>query len=329
MIKVVQFGLGPIGQQLTRFLSERSGVKIVAAIDPDPNKAGKDIGELCGLGKLGVNISPSLSSAIKIGDADVAVISTVSSLEKIESQIRDAADYNLHVVSTCEEMSYPSSLQPACAKRIHDYCEQKGVVCIGTGVNPGFLMDYLPAVFTSICRRVDHVQVERYQNATYRRIPFQQKIGVNLTGQEFSDKGDALKHVGLPESVYMIASTLNWKLDKVDEVIEPVFANGDTKSGDRVIPEGKALGLHQTAKGYVNGKEVISLIFHAAIGVESSHDTIEIKGEPGFRSTVPGGINGDVATSAIIVNAIKSVSKMKPGFRTMLDAPVPSWFAEA
>lgn len=329
MLSIVQLGLGPIGQQLTRFLAERNGLKIIAAIDPDPQKAGKDIGELCGIDKLGVTISPDLSSAMKPGDADVAVISTVSTLEKMEAQIKDAADFGMHVVSTCEEMSHPLHTKPECASRIHSYCEEKGVACLGTGVNPGFLMDYLPTVLTSICRKVDHVKVERYQNATYRRIPFQQKIGVNLTDTEFREKGDALKHVGLPESVYMIAAAMNWKLDKVDEKIEPVFADEDTKSGDRIIPKGKALGLHQTAYGYVNGKEIISLIFHAAIGTGNSHDTIKISGEPDFHSTIPGGINGDVATSSIIVNSIRSVMKMKPGFRTMLDAPVPAWFSEA
>lgn len=329
MLKIVQLGLGPIGQQLTRFLSERKGITIVAAVDPAPDKAGKDIGELAGIGKSGVVISADLSSALEKGDADVAVISTVSSLEKMEMQIKNAADFGLDIVSTCEEMSYPYQLQSECTSRIHSYCKEKGVTCLGTGVNPGFLMDYLPAVLTSICRKVDHVKVERYQDATYRRIPFQQKIGVDLTGAEFSEKGNALKHVGLPESVYMIAAALNWKLDRVDENIDPVFAEEDTKTGDRIIPKGKTLGLHQTAKGYVDGKEVISLIFRAAIATENSHDTIKISGEPDFHSTIPGGINGDVATSSIIVNAMRSVSKMKPGFATMLDAPVPSWFAEA
>lgn len=329
MLKVVQLGLGPIGQQLTRFLSERKGIVIVGAVDPDPDKFGKDIGELCGLDAMGVAIAADLSSAIKPGDADVAVISTISKLEKMEAQIKAAADFNLHVVSTCEEMSHPIVTQSGRVSRIHDYCKEKGVVCLGTGVNPGFLMDFLPAVLTSICQRVDHVKVERYQNATHRRIPFQQKIGVNLTATEFKDKGDALKHIGLPESVYMIAAALHWKLDRVDEKIEPVYADADTESGDRIITKGKTLGLHQTARGYVNGKEVISLIFHAAVGTENPHDTVHISGNPDFQSTIPGGINGDVATSAIVVNAIRSVPKMKPGFRTMLEVPVPAWFSEA
>lgn len=327
MIKVVQLGLGPIGQQLTHYLTERKGIQIVAAVDPDPAKTGKDLGELAGLSKMGIPISSDLPSAMKRQEADVAVISTVSSLQKVESQIKEAADFKLNIVSTCEELSYPFKTQPEIAGRINGYCSENGVSCIGTGVNPGFLMDYLPAVLSSVCRKVDHVKVERVQDARHRRIPFQQKIGAGLTKEEFKAKENSIRHVGLTESVYLLAHALNWELDRVDEVLTPIIAESKIELENTTINKGNVAGVQQVAKGYMNDKELISLVFKAAAGLNHSYDSIEITGEPGIRSTIEGGVNGDVATSAIIVNTIRSIVNMKAGLKTMLDIPTPAYFS--
>ena len=320
-------GLGPIGQQLTCYLSERPGIEIVGAVDPDRGKAGKDIGSLAGIGKSGISISSDLPSALEKVQADVAVISTLSSLQKVESQIKEAADYKLHVVSTCEELSHPFETQPELAERIDEYCEKKGIACVGTGVNPGFLMDYLPAVLSSVCRKVEHINVERFQDARHRRVPFQQKIGAGLTEQEFREKKDSIRHVGLTESVYLLADALKLKLDRVEETLNPVVAEAAVELENLSIRQGDIAGVRQIAKGYIKGKEIIQLDFKAAVGLDESHDTIRITGEPGFTSTIPGGVNGDIATSAIVVNAIRSIIKASPGLRTMLDIPAPSYFS--
>ncbi len=170
MINVLQLGLGPIGQRLTRYLSERDGIQIVGAVDPDPQKVGKDLGKHAGDEELGITISPDLNSCAAVEQADVAVISTVSSLEKMETQIQEVADCGLDIVSTCEELSHPWQTQPECARRIDNYCKEKDISCVGTGVNPGFLMDYLPSVLTSVCQEVKHIKVERIQDARPRRI---------------------------------------------------------------------------------------------------------------------------------------------------------------
>lgn len=320
-------GLGPIGQQLTRYLTERSGIEIVGAVDPDPGKVGKDIGNLAGQEKSGITISSDLPSAMQNVHADVAVISTLSTLQKVESQIKEAAELKLNVVSTCEELSHPFKTQPEIAARIDKYCVKNDIACVGTGVNPGFLMDYLPAVLTSVCRRVEHVKVERFQDARHRRVPFQQKIGAGLTQSEFKAREDSIRHVGLTESVYLLANALNLKLDRVEETLTPVVAEAAVDMENLNIRKGDIAGVRQIAKGYVNGKEIIQLDFKAAVALGESHDTIRITGEPSFTSTIPGGINGDIATSAIVVNAIRSIGKASPGLRTMLDIPAPSHFS--
>lgn len=327
MINVIQLGLGPIGQRLTRYLFEREGIQIVGAVDPDPQKVKKDVGEHADIKALGVSISPNLDSCAAIRQADVAIISTVSFLEKMEVQIREVADYGLDIVSTCEELSHPWKTHPECAHRINDYCKEKDISCVGTGVNPGFLMDYLPSVLTSVCREVKHIKVERIQDARPRRKPFRDKIGAGLTGTEFEENRGAIRHVGLPESVHMIAEAMNWKLSEVSETMHPVFAEKTISMDSGKVQEGDVAGVRQVVRGYQSDSEVITLVFKAAVGIEESHDSIHIIGSPTFTSTIDGGINGDIATSAIIVNAIRSISRAAPGLKTMLDITAPAYFS--
>ncbi|WP_441000339.1 NAD(P)H-dependent amine dehydrogenase family protein [Fodinibius sp. SL11] len=327
MIKVIQLGLGPIGQRLARYLVERDGIQIVGGVDPDPKKVGKDVGILAGFEDLGIPISPTLEECSATDSADVAVISTVSSLQKMESQIKEVVDYGLDIVSTCEELSHPWQTQPRIAQSIDEHCKQKEVACIGTGVNPGFLMDYLPSVLTSVCREVSQVKVERVQDARPRRKPFRDKIGAGLTKSEFEAKRDKIRHVGLTESVYLIGDAMNWELNNVREKMMPILTETHIKTESGTVAKGDVAGVRQIARGYQGDEEVITLIFEAAVGIEDSHDSIQITGTPSFTSNIAGGINGDIATSAIIVNALQSITQAAPGLKTMLDIHAPAYFS--
>jgi len=328
MLRVVQMGLGPLGQKIVKYALERKGIVYVGAVDPAPDKVGKDLGKLCGRKALGVIVHSDLASALKGQQADVAIITTLSSLAKVESQITEAASYKLPIVSTCEELSYPFGIQPELSTRIHEVCKRNGVACLGTGVNPGFLMDYLPSVLTSVCQHVDKVTVRRFQDASSRRIPFQKKIGAGLTLEEFNAKVDegTLRHVGLTESIHMIAASLNWRLDKTTETLRPVIAKRLISTGYKKIRKGQACGVEQIGRGFVGTKEIIRLHFRAAVGEKRSYDSVEITGEPSLVSTIRTGVNGDIATCAITLNALRSVLKASPGLKSMLDIPVPGFF---
>jgi 4-hydroxy-tetrahydrodipicolinate reductase len=327
-MKIVQIGIGPLGQKLVRFALERGGIEIVAAVDTDPKKVDRDLGEVCSLKPLGITVGKDLKSALKRKKADVAVFTTLSSLIAHEEQIREAAQANMRIVSSCEELSFPWQTQPRVAKRIDNFCKKMGVACVGTGVNPGFLMDYLPSVLTSVCQKITKIRVTRVQDASKRRIPFQKKIGAGLTRSQFKAKvpGGTLRHVGLIESLHMIAHSMNWKLDRTAESLKPVVAKEAITSGYVRIEPGIVCGVDQIARGYLGKKEVIRLEFRAAVGEKESYDSIEINGTPSIKSTVPWGINGDIATCAIIINAIRSIMRVEPGLKTMLDLPVPTYF---
>ena len=134
MIRIIQVGLGPLGQKTVQFLKDKKNVKIVGAVDIDESIIGKDLGKHCGLKPMGVNIKGNLKSALGRKKADVAVLTTQSSLKSVAEQINEAAELGLNVVSTCEELSYPWNLQPALAKKIDRICKKNNVACLGTGV---------------------------------------------------------------------------------------------------------------------------------------------------------------------------------------------------
>lgn len=328
MLRVVQMGLGPLGQKIVKYALERKGIAYVGAVDPARDKIGKDLGKLCGRKPMGITVQGDLASALKGQEADVAIVTTLSSLAMVESQISEAASFKLPIVSTCEELSYPFGIQPEISTRIHEVCKRNGVACLGTGVNPGFLMDYLPSVLSSVCQDVQKVTVRRVQDASSRRVPFQKKIGAGLTVEQFDAKVDegTLRHVGLTESIHMIAASLNWRLDKTTETLRPVIAKRLISSGYMKIRKGEACGVEQIGRGFMGNTEVIRLHFRAAVGEKRSYDTIEINGMPDITSTIRGGVNGDVATCAITLNALRSVLKASPGLKSMLDIPVPGFF---
>ena len=328
MINTVHVGIGPLGQKVLRYAVERGCFNIVGAVDSDPEKAGKDLGQLCGIEPLGITIRDNLADAIKGQSVDVALVTTVSSIVALESQVAEIANAKLNIVSTCEELFYPWKTNPEVAKRIDEICRSNGVACVGTGVNPGYLMDLLPTVLSGLCQNVSKVEVWRVQDASVRRVPFQQKIGAGLTLEQFEAKRKAgtLRHVGLPESVDFIAERLGFKLDKSTESLEPVIAESQIDTGYKPIAKGMTCGVHQVGRGFVGDEEVITLNFRAAVGEPESYDQVHIDGEPEIKSRIAGGVNGDIATCAITLNAVRSILQSGPGLKTMAQIPPIAYF---
>ncbi len=323
MINTVHLGIGPLGQRVVNYAVERGCFNIVGAVDTDPDKVGKELGELCGIEPLGITVGSNLDEAIGGKSAEVALVTTVSSIVSMESQVVELAKAKLHIISTCEELFFPWNTQPEVSRRIDQICRENGVVCLGTGINPGYMMDFLPTALSGVCQDVKSVKVWRVQDASVRRIPFQQKIGAGLTLEEFEAQKSTgtLRHVGLPESVDFIANRLGWKLDRNIVTLEPVIADKDIDTGYKPVARGMACGLHQVGRGFVGDREVITLTFRAAVGEPESYDQVQIEGEPTIQSKIVGGVNGDIATCAITLNAVRSVLEANPGLKTMGQIP--------
>ena len=328
-IKVLMYGLGPIGAAVARQVASRKGFQIVGAVDIDRAKIGLDLGDVIGLGKkLRVRITNDAAGAIKAGKPDVAVLCTSSSLKAIMPQIEGVLKKKVAIVSTTEELSYPVGKNRALAKKIDALAKKAKVAVVGTGVNPGFAMDALPITLTGICERVDSIRIDRIQDARSRRLPFQQKIGSGLNTEQFAQKvkDGSVRHVGLAESVTMIADAMGWKLDKVTDEIQPKIADKGVESELIAVDPGYVCGIIQDGIGYVKGKPVITLHMEAYLGAPESYDAVTVEGHPRITQKIAGGLHGDIATASITVNSIPKILRVSPGLRTMADMPIPSWF---
>jgi 4-hydroxy-tetrahydrodipicolinate reductase len=329
-IRVIQVGLGPIGLAVARQMIERSGYEVVAAVDIDPDKVGRNLGELCGLEQpVEVVVETDLAEVTSRGGADVVAHCTGSSLEGVMKQLETILDSGLPIVSTTEELAYPQCAQPALADRLDTLARQASVAMVGTGVNPGFAMDTVPIVMSAACERVDSIAVERIQDAARRRMPFQKKIGAGLEPDAFREKVDLreIRHVGLTESIAMIADAMGWTLDEITDVIEPKVATDPVASEYISVEAGQAAGLVQDGTGYRNGKALISLHMEAYLGSPETYDSIQITGSPNLSVKIDGGIPGDIATAAVAVNTLPRILKAAPGLHTMRDLELPSWWS--
>jgi hypothetical protein len=328
-IKVVHVGLGPIGAGVVRQVAERKGFRIVGAADIDPAKVGRDLGDIAHVGRaLRVKISDDVKKTIKKTKPDVVVLCTSSSLKKVTPQIEEILKLKVPIVSTTEELAYPTKPNMKYARAIHQLAKKYKVAVLGTGVNPGFVMDALPIMLTGVCERVESLRIDRIQDARIRRLPFQQKIGAGLTREQFQAKVDdgSVRHVGLAESVSMIADAVGLKLDRISDEIQPKMATLTVASEFLAVDPGYVCGLIQDGIGYRNGLPVITLHMEAYLGAPESYDAVEIVGSPALKMKLAGGVHGDIATAAIVVNSLPRILEVAPGLHTMRDMPLASFF---
>lgn len=327
-LRVMHIGLGPIGAAIVRQVADHSLLKTVAAIDIDPNKLNRDVGEVVGLERrLRVRVSLDIGPTIKASKPDVVVLSTSSSIGRVAPQIESILKYKVPVVSTTEELSYPAAANRRIAARLDAAARKAKVAVLSTGVNPGFVMDALPIALTAACERVDSIRVDRVQDARIRRLPFQQKIGAGLTEEQFRVKVEdgSVRHVGLAESIQMIADALGWKLDRVTDEIRARVADRAVEGDLLAVDPGYVSGIIQDGVGVVGGEPRIVLHMEAYLGAPESYDAVTIEGSPRIYSKIEGGLHGDIATASLVVNAIPRVVEATPGLRTMRDMPLPSF----
>lgn len=325
-MRVLCYGLGPIGLGIARLAAARPGIEIVGAVDVDPSKVGRDLGELLGGAPNGVAVTDSVAQAMAAGP-QVVLHATSSSLARVTAQLEELAALGADVVSTCEELSYPWAAQPQIAAHLDRTAKAHNVTLLGTGINPGYAMDALPLMLTAPCASVRSVRVTRVVDAARRRGPLQKKVGAGLSEAEFAEqvRAGSVRHVGLPESLAMLAGSLGWPLDTVHDTIEPVIAQQPIVTEFVRVEAGQVAGVRQIASGTRNGGEVVRLELQMYVGAADPRDEIEIDGDPPIRAVVPGGFHGDIATAAIVVNAAPAVVRAAPGLATMMDVGVVHW----
>jgi hypothetical protein len=324
-IRAIQYGMGPIGASIVKLMREKESIEIVGAIDTDPAKVGKDLGEVVGAADApwGVKVSGDARGVLE-QSADIVMHTTSSSLPKVADQLLACLDVGSCVVSTCEELSYPYRTHPELAAKLDKAAKENGVALVGTGVNPGFVMDKLVITLAAVSQTINHVKALRIVDAGKRRLPLQKKIGAGMSVEEFKEKvtEGVIKHVGLPESVAMVADSLGLKVDEITETIGPKVATERVQTEFLTVEAGQAAGVHQIARGLSDGKELIYMELQMYVGAKEPADTIELQGHPNISLVIPGGSHGDIATASVAVNSIPAILEAASGLRTSRDLAI-------
>ncbi len=328
-IRVVIYGLGAIGSLIARRALRRKNLEIIGGIEINPEKVGKDLGEVLGLGeKLGAKVVHDKDALdfLMENRPDAVIHSTLTFLDKIYPQLVRCIKARANVVSTAETLAYPWYRYPELATLIDEMAKKYEVTVLGTGVNPGFIFDSLPAFLTSVCVDVKKIHVIRSIDAAKRRFPFQKKYGLGMDPEEFREKlsrGEITAHVGYAESILLIASMIGVELDRVEEGQEPVIADKAMETQYFKIKPGQVCGIRGYGIGYHNGEEFIRLELLAAVG-RKDYDEIVIEGEPPMKWRNEYGTSGDIATAAMVINMVPRVVRAPPGLLTMKDMQIPS-----
>ena len=329
--RVLQIGFGSLGRHISESILNRDNLKLLGVVDANPNLTNKPLREL-----LSTNLETSLSiqedlhtflDEQKDSPADVAIVATSSSLEAVFPTIELCLRHGMDVLSICEQLSFPYKKQPDLASKLNEIALETGKTVLGTGINPGYLMDLLPVILTAPCQSVHTIHVTRNMNSSRRRHSFQKKIGTSMSQEEFRkniDEGHITGHVGLVESIHMIEHALELNLDEVIEMPpEPVIAEKDVTNSFATINKGDVLGLKSTGIGKRNGEQIVLLEFLAYAEATPEYDEIIIEGHPRIHQRIEGGVQGDYGTIGMLINLIPLVVSMTPGLKTMIDIPVP------
>lgn len=322
-IPVVLMGLGEIGRAIASAALARPEIRIAAAVDSHPSLVGRSLPDLLGLPAPDLVVQEDLSSAAAAAPGGVLVLSTRSRFDEVLPDLEEGVRAGLHVVSTCEELAWPWLSHRDAATALDRLCHERNVAVLGTGVNPGFALDRLPALLAQVTGPVRHVRGVRVVDAARRRSSLRRKIGAGLGEKEFhlaAERGE-IGHVGLAESAAMVAEgCVGVEEYEVDEDILPLLAEEDGE-GAASVRRGQVAGIQHVARVFAEGgREVVRLELVIALGAEDPRDEVELDADPPVRVVVPGGIAGDAATAHAVVNCIPSLVELR-GIVSVLDLP--------
>lgn len=332
-IKVAIWGFGAMGSGMARMLLDKKGVQIVAICDKSEERIGREMHKVLGIDRCenpNVVISGESVHAFPDGGADVLLLATDSFTRSAFEKIAFALERKMNVISTAEELANPQAQEPELAAQIDELAHLHDATVLGTGINPGFVMDFLVLALTGTCERVDEIRAVRVNDLSPFGATVMREQGVGTTVEEFK-QGVADKsisgHVGFPESIRMIADGIGWQVERIEESREAIVSKVPRKSNHSEVAPGDVAGCRQRGVGYVDGKPLIEMEHPQQISPQAEHvetgDYIWIKGTPDITLQIKPEIPGGIGTIAMCVNMIPHVINADAGLKTMLDLPVP------
>lgn len=331
-IHVLQWGLGAMGGGMARLMLEKSGLEIVAAVDGRPDYVGKDLGDVLGIGKrLGVAVTDQPEQVLKRDNVDIVVLATTSWMREQMPDLRKILGAGLNCVTIAEEMSDPEAQNPALAQEIDELAKANGVSVLGTGVNPGFVLDLLVVTLSGGCHTVERIEASRVNDLSPYGPTVMKSQGVGTSPEAFAAgvaDGSIVGHVGFPESIHMISEALGLGVDRIVESREPIISTIYRETQHVKVKPGMVAGCAHIGIGYRGDQEVVKLIhpqqIHPGLENQATGDYIHIFGKPEIHMAIQPEIAGGLATIGVAVNMIPHVVAATPGLKRMIDLPAPA-----
>ncbi len=330
-IRTAIWGFGAMGAGMARMLSKKQGVDVVGVCDLHPERVGKSVSEVLKIDKWhDVIISNNIEEVLSVKNIDICLLATDSFTKGAYEKLRLIMEKGINVITTAEEMAYPKAQEPELTVKLDEIAKANGVTVLGTGINPGLIMDLLVVCLTGCMETVEHIEAKRVNSLSPFGVTVMEEQGVGITKEEFDKRvaeGRLAGHVGFSESVNMIADAIGWEVDKFEQQMRPILTTVDRKSPYGFASAGNLAGINMTGQGYVDGEVKIDMIHPQQIEpeMEGTHtgDYINLQGNPPVNMAITPEVDGGVGTIAMCVNMIPHVINAKPGLKTMLDLPVP------
>lgn len=329
-VRVILWGLGAMGSGMAKALLKRSNVEIVGALEVSEARVGKTLSTVIGEGDCNVIVSNDPDAVLRPGAADIVLIATSSFVEVVRPQIEQAVRAGMNVITIAEEMAYPAAQDPEVTRALDALAKERGVTILGTGINPGFVLDALILMLTSVCLDVQAIHAQRVNDLSEFGPMVMRTQGVGTTPEQFDAgirDGTIVGHVGFPQSMGMIADALGWKLDEIVEAKEPIISTVYRKTPHVAIEPGMVAGCRHIAYGKQNGQVKLTIEHPQQVrpdlaGVETG-DYIQITGTPNINLHIKPEIPGGIGTIAMAVNMIPHVLAASPGLKTMPELRLP------
>jgi len=325
MLRIVQMGLGPIGLATAARAIREKGMQLVGVVDADPALVGSDLGRLVGREPMGLAVAADVIPVLEATSPDLVLHATGSFLEEVQAQLLPIVGRGTSIVSTCEELAYPFYRHPELSQKLDRAARDSGAVLLGSGVNPGFVMDKFVVTLMAACESVDSVRVHRVVDAATRRGPFQKKIGAGLPRGEFEEKsaGGRMGHIGLAESAHMLADAMGAGRERVlTRELGPVMAERPITTDYTSVQTGQVAGVHETIVLEADETERVRMELDMFVGAPSPRDTVVVEGSPRLEVEIASGVAGDEGTVAVVLSCASLVAGLEPGLRTMLEVPL-------
>lgn len=330
MYRVALWGFGAMGSGIARNILSKYELNLVGVHDMRREYIGKDVGELLGLEKIDVKVYDNPMEMIDETNPDLVVIATHSFVDVVKDQILSVIKKNVNVVTIAEEMAHPFHTHPEVAEEIDNLARRHGVTVLGTGVNPGFVLDTLIIALTGAALNVKKIKAARINDLSPFGPTVMETQGVGTTVEEFEKgiaDGTIVGHIGFEQSIYMIAEAMGWNIDKIEQTREPIVSNVSRETKYVKVEPGMVAGCRHIAKAYMNDELLIELEHPQQIQPEleevDTGDFIWIEGNPNISLAIKPEIPGGKGTMAVATNMIPAVIEGPEGLMTMADLPVP------